>query len=72
MENKNSKMWLGALVVLILAVALWMWWSSSAVAPGSSTSGNDKTASINSDLNSINVADHTQDVQSTNADVNSL
>lgn len=80
MENKNLKMWLGgALAVVILAVAAWFLLASPAAAPvqapeapAAAVNANDTTASINSDLNNVNVPDPAQDIQGTSADVNKL
>jgi len=79
MESQN-KTWLWALVaVLILAAAGWMSWSSrQAVAPsvsetaGSALTVEDTTSAIEAELNATDFGDVDKELQSTEADLQSL
>ncbi len=62
-------------VVAILALAAWVWLAEPVTAPEPTTGGveaNDTMTAIDAELQGINVADQTQDIQSTSADANSL
>ena len=79
MESQN-KIWLWALVaVLILAAAGWMWVSSrEAVAPsisetaGPALTADDTTSAIEAELNATDFGDVGKELQSTEADLQSL
>lgn len=76
MESK-SKTWLWALAAaLVLAVAVWLWWGwRQAVAPeiaGPVLGPTDITAAIDQELNATDFGDLETELQSTEADLNSL
>ncbi|MDE2001344.1 MAG: hypothetical protein KGI60_02115 [Patescibacteria group bacterium] len=75
MNNKMTWVWVGVIVVLA-AVGLWFWMARTATAPTSETaatlSTNDSTTAIAQELQNTAVPDPSSDIQSTNADVNSL
>ncbi|MBU6142221.1 hypothetical protein KGO95_03875 [Patescibacteria group bacterium] len=83
MTNISKKAWVWIVVVVaVLAVVAWFWWAHMAVAPSPSDvlstttvaamSGTDTTNSISQELQNVNIPDPSQDLQSTNAAVNSL
>ncbi len=74
--EQNSKNWVWAVVAAVVVAAVaWFWFSySPATAPesGSSVNADDSTATIDKELNATTVSDPNQEMQATDADVNSL
>ncbi len=82
MTNISKKTWAWIVAVVVVLALVWFWWAHMAVAPAPSDvlstttvaamSGSDTTNSISQELQNVNVPDPSQDLQSTNAAVNSL
>ncbi len=85
MANISKTVWVWIIAVVAVAAVLgWLWWARMAVAPATAPSdmlststvaamsGNDTTNSISQELQNVNIPDPSQNIQSTNADVNSL
>ncbi len=61
-------MWVWVVVVVVVAALGWWWYQNRVSMPPVS----DKTSAIQQDLSAIDLGNVDQEIQSTNADVNSL
>lgn len=78
-SNNRNRTWLAAAAIAALvAVGAWMWWARQAAAPGvPETAGpalnaDDTTAAIEQELNATDLGNLEAELQSTEADLQSL
>ena len=77
-QNSKTWLWVVAVVIVLAAFGVWFWQSNQAVAPatsetaGPALSADDTTTSIDKELNATDFGDLEVELQSTEADLNSL
>ena len=68
----NKKLLIAIIVIILAAAGIWWWRSQAPATPSGEAAGNDDTATISQELETVDLGDLDKEFQSIDADLNAL